>query len=98
MSLGKIISPTLEGAFREGSAEQESALFHAHSVQTVHTKSGDKAIWAIVSDFNNIETMRMLSVVCDAFKKLGRNELAERLWAEAKKEDFMINPLAKQKS
>lgn len=87
--------PTL-GPPREDSPEQESALFHEHSVQTIHTQEGDKAIWAIASDFNNLETMRMLSVVCDAFKKLGRVELAEKLWAVAKQEDFGINPLAHQ--
>lgn len=96
MSLSKVLVPTLEGAFKEGSTEQESALFHEHSVQTVQTKGGEKAIWAVVSDFNNIETMRMLAVVCDAFKKLGRTELADRLWTEAKREDFGLNPLANQ--
>lgn len=90
------INPSLEGAEKEGSPEQESVLYQEHSVATVVTKDGPKAIWAVVSDFNNIETMRMLSVVCDAFKRLGRTELSEKLWAVAKQEDFGINPLAKQ--
>ncbi len=98
MSISGFLVPDLEGAFKEGTTEQESALFQHHSVQTVQTKTGEKAIWAVVSDFNNIETMRMLSVVCDAFAKLGRHELAQRLWAEAKKEDFGLNPLAKQEA
>lgn len=94
MSLSKILVPTLEGAFKEGTVEEESALFHEHSLQTISTTQGEKAIWAVVSDFNSLETLKMLSVCCDAFRKLGRKELADRIWTEAKKEDFGLNPLS----
>lgn len=93
MSERNFLIPQLIGNLKEGSVEAESVLYHEHSVQTVKTPEGEKAIWAIVSDFNTMETMRMLSVVCDAFRKLGRRNLANGLWNLARCEDFGINKI-----
>lgn len=91
--------PSLEGVVtsdvkKDGIAEQKNALQTSHSVSRVK----DKAIWAVVSEFDATQTMKTLAFVCDAFRKLGRKELADRLWAEASKEDFGLNPLAKQEA
>lgn len=79
-----------------GAEDQQSVTSIRHSVPVIKVKQKEMAIWAVISELNSIETMRTLSYVCDAFKRLGRAELAEKLWSEAQKEDFYLNPLAKQ--
>jgi hypothetical protein len=65
-------------------AEVESALLAEHSVPII----GDKAIWAVVSDFNLAETCRTFMIVVAAFRKLGKHQLAEDLLARARTENF----------
>lgn len=95
---GEIPSSTFAGRFKNiigdiGGGfvgEHQQATSIRHSVQTVKKDNKEMAIWAIVSELNTVETMKQLSYVCDALTKLGHKGLADRIWAEAMKEDFYL--------
>lgn len=49
------------------------------TVQTVKTPQGEMALWAIVSEFNVIESAKMVKLCVNAFNRLGREDVSEKL-------------------
>lgn len=73
-----LLIPTTPGVFDEPAVEQSQTSVE-HSVQEVKTKNGEKWLWAIVSE-PTLKDATHISMLCvDAYKKLGRPEVAEDL-------------------
>lgn len=71
----------------DSAGEQAEALF---SQQSIH-RNGDKAIWAVISEFNTIEACRTFMYLTDALVKLGKPQLAKDLLTRMKVEDWYFN-------